>query len=335
MSILATDLQAFLPAAVTANPATNGGRMGASAINLNAKNNVFPDVSAALRASGGVRWRKLFLANRNAENVAVQSTLVLMNAPTVYDDYAYFVPGTHEDFESGVSGDIYGCALLSQNAAAGANSVTVALEDAALAPMLTTGREILITNRTDFANTTGNVGTEEFHRIASVSVSGLIATITLEATLANAYTVAAASRICTVYRPAQLAQPQLEGWSESGSGTYDKTGFPVLLTNQGAIRQAWDIVYQSATNFTISGDTLGALGTFETSANAAPAPAGGQPYFTLKADGHGSGHAAGDRISFTTSPAAVPVWIRHSVPAGITDYGLTDIPISWQLEGES
>ena len=95
------------------------------------------------------------------------------------------MPGTHEDFESGVSGDIYGCALLSQNAAAGANSVTVALEDAALAPMLTTGREILITNRTDFANTTGNVGTEEFHRIASVSVSGLTATITLDATLAK------------------------------------------------------------------------------------------------------------------------------------------------------
>ena len=57
--------------------------------------------------------------------------------------------------------------------------------------------------------------------------------------------------------------------------------------------------------------------------------------FRSKADGHGSGHAAGDRISFTTSPAAVPVWIRHSVPVGITDYGLTDIPISWQLEGES
>ena len=81
----------------------------------------------------------------------------------------------------------------------------------------------------------------------------------------------------------------------------------MLLANQGAIRQAWEIIYQSAINFTISGDTLGALGTFETLANAAPAPAGGQPYFTLKADGHGSGHAAGDRISFTTSPAAVPV----------------------------
>lgn len=332
MSILDSDLQAFLPASVSNDPASNGGRMSNKSISLNAKNNVFPDVSRAQRTSGATRWRKLFLANRNVENLAVQSTFVVLDKPTVYGDFALFRPGTHEDFESAISGATYGCALLAQDAAAGATTLTLALEAASLSAMLAAGREILVTARADFKSSSG---AEEFAQIASVSTSGLQATVTLSAALANAYTVAAGARVCTVYRPAQPATPALTDWTESGSGSYDRANFPVVLTNVGTIRQAWTITYQSATSFTVSGDVLGVLGTFETSADAAPAPAGGEPYFRLRSGGHGTGHANGDTITFTTSPAAVPIWVQSAIPTGLDEFGMSDIPISWSVEGET
>ena len=338
MSILASDLIAFASATVSDNPATNGGRPAASPLSLNAKNNAFPDVGSAVIEAGGRAWRKLFLCNASTDNSAGTAARVLLDKPTSYGDYAYFLPGTMEDVESGISASapIYGAALLSADAAAGATQITCALEDAALAPMFAAGRRIVLSTRSGYENTTSSVGVEETAEIASVSTSGTTATLTLTKGLANAYTVAAGARASVIYAPGTTIAPALTNWQESGSGTYDQSA--IVLSNRGTIRQAWTIAYTSATSYTLTGDTLGLVGTYETTADAAPANpatyAGGAPYLTIPASGHVAGHAAGDTITFVTSPAAIPIWVSRVVPAGTTDMGMSDIPICWSIESE-
>ena len=336
MSIIASDLIAFASATISDNPATNGGRPAATPISLSAKNNIFPDVGSAVRESGGRAWRKLFLCNASADNSPGTALNVLLDKPTAYGDYAYFVPGTMEDVESGISASapMYGAALLSADAAAGATQITCALENATLAPMFAAGRRIIVSTRSGYENTTSSVGVEETAEIASVSTSGTITTLTLTSGLTNAYTVSAGGRVSVIYAPGTTLTPTLTDWQETGSGTYDQS--LIVLSNRGTIRQAWTIAYISATSFTLTGDTVGLVGTFQTTADAAPANpatyAGGAPYLTIPAAGHGDAHAAGSRITFTTSPAAVAVWVSRVVPAGTQDISMSDIPICWSAE---
>ena len=241
MSIVPSELQAYLSATVSdEDPTANGGAIGDAPMPLSAMNNAFPNVTSAERSGGDRKWRKIFLVNANSELTGV-SPIVVMDKPTAYGDYAYFVPGAAANHESDLTGseDMYGAAALGADAATGATQITLALEDAALAPMLAAGRELLISNRNAFDNTTSTQGAEELREIASVSVSGTTATVTLTAALEHDFTVASGTRASVVYRPAAM-QPGTEN--------------------------------------------------------------------------------------------ATPLWVCAVIPAGTTEYGLTDIPIGWQVE---
>ena len=340
MSILVTDMQAFLSRTVSDTPALNGGRMADTPINLTAKNNGYPDVSSYVREVGtevaGRRWRKVFLANRNAENLKGQYPMVLLDRPTRYGDYAYFIPADHDNFESDIAGTepIYGSALLAADALTGATTIQVTLEDAALAAMLVDSREILISTRSNFENTTSTVGEEAKHTITGTPVvSGLTVTITLDRALAADFLVSSGARASTVYRPAADVAPTITDWTESGTGNFDETNYPLRLNNTGTIRQDWTLTYQGADSFVLAGDTLGALGTFSTTADAAPLnTVNGKPLLTIPKEGHGSSHVSGDTITFKTLPSAIPVWVNNVIPPNTTEYGLTDIAICWSME---
>lgn len=340
MSILVTDLQAFLSRSVSSVPAQNGGRMADTPISLTAKNNAFPDPSSHLREVGtevgGRRWRKIFLANRNQENLRGQYPMVLLDRPTQYGDFAYFIPADHDNVESDITNaePMYGAALLAQNAHKDATTIQVTLEDAFLAAMLQDGREILLSTRANFENTTSTVGVEEKHTINGAPVlSGLTATITLGRALGADFHVSAGARISVVYRPAGDVAPALTDWAESGTGDFDETNHPIRLDNTGCIRQVWTLTYQGPDSFVLSGDTLGALGSFPTSADAAPLnSSNGKPLLTIPKEGHGSGHVNGDVITFKTAPAAIPIFVNNVIPPHTSEYGLTDIAIGWSME---
>ena len=326
MSIIANDMAAFLSAEVSDDdPAANGGRPADAPMSLSAKNNAYPDVNSAQRSAGDRRWRKIFLANLNGQNLAGEAGLVIMDNHTAYGDYCYFTPATMEDYESDLTGDepMYGAALFAADAAAGATQISLALEDAALAPMLEVGREILLSTRNAFENTASTVGVEEMHSIAAVTVSGTTASVTLAAPLEHDFAVENGARASVVYRP-QDQEPRVTDWSGGGAS-------PVVLSNRGTIRQRWTISFTSAATYELAGDTVGGLGTFQVAANAAPvnpaAWASGAPYLTIPADS-----LIGHTITFYTSPAMTPIWVNNVIPAGTTEYGLTDVGIGWQVE---
>ena len=339
MSILTSELIAFPAAHVSAtDPTANGGRPADEPLPLNRKNNVFPDVNSAARAAGGTRRRKVFLANHNPDDLPGEAVMVIMDKITPYDDFGYFVPGDYDDFESDLTGDepMHGAAVLQDPAEAGADLLTVALESGEQGRMFAEGGELLVSSRSAFDNVSGTAGVEELVTIGSRSFQGTgntVCILRLNRPLENAF--AAGSRVSTVYRPPDLA-PTLTGWTETGSGTYDRAAHPVGLSNRGTIRQKWTITYTSATTFTAAGDDVGPLGTFQTSAECAPVNpanvANGAPYFRLAAAGHGDGHAAGDKIEFWTSPASCPIWLVNAIPPGLSAYGLSELPIGWQVE---
>lgn len=330
MSITTNDMQAFLSAEVSDDdPAANGGRPADTTMPLSTKNNAFPDVNSAQRTAGERRWRKIFLANLNNQNLAGEAVMVVQDNPTAFGDYAYFTPADWDEHESDLTGNepMYGTANLALDAAAGASLIDLALEDAALAAMLAAGREILVTSRSAFENTSSTVGVEELHTITSVAVSGTTATVGLAEPLAHDFAVSAGARASVVYRPPDQ-RPQVTDWNLPWA-------CPVQLGNRGTIRQRWTLTYINTSTFELSGDTVGNLGEFSILQPCAPtnpaAWAAGAPYLTIPANGMPSG-TAGESITFTTSPAMTPIWVNNTIPAGTAEYGPTDVGIGWQVE---
>lgn len=346
MSITANDMQAFLSAEVSdTDPAANGGPPADAPMPLASKNNAYPDVNSRQRERGVRRWRKIFLANLNSADLVGEAVMVLMDAPTAYGDYAYFLPAGFEDHESDITvtgyGAPYGTALLRIDADAGSNALQITLEHESLFDMLAAGREIVVSTRQSFENQSSTIGVEEIHTIQSAVIThqGVMgdaeATVTTSAPLEHDFKVADNARISTVYRPPDQRASVTE-WTAGGDP-------PVSVGNRGTIFETWTLrfVGESAstppTSFDLSGARLGSLGSFAVDAECAPvnpaAWAAGAPYFTIQANAFASlEYASGRAVSFVTTPAMTPIWVNNVIPAGTREYGLTEVPIMWQVE---
>ncbi len=161
-------------------------------------------------------------------------------------------------------------------------------------------------------------GNEEFATIATggVSYTGSVATLTLTAGLTNAY-AAASTRVASVLQPGNIIG-SVSNWVEtSAAGTYDEVTYPLLVDSIGGISQLWTLTFSSATAFSVSGDTVGSVGSGDTATDFQPSnPDFTKPYFNLRAAGWGGTWANGDTITFRTDPAATPLWLKQVVPAG-------------------
>lgn len=111
-------------------------------------------------------------------------------------------------------------------------------------------------------------------------------------------------------------------WSDALIGAviianFNEALYPIVVTNAGAIRERWVLIFTNTTNFRIIGESVGEIGTGNTSTNAAPVnPATGAPYFTLPALGWGSGWASGNCLRFNTDACGTPFWTVRTVLQG-------------------
>lgn len=113
------------------------------------------------------------------------------------------------------------------------------------------------------------------------------------------------------------------------TGTFNATG-NLLLTNRDAITERWALKFTSATQFVVIGETLGQLaGTYSISADCAPLnPYTGQPYFTLKAAGFGSGWATGNAIRLNTVGAQAAAWLLRCIRPGADALALDQVRVA-------
>lgn len=115
-------------------------------------------------------------------------------------------------------------------------------------------------------------------------------------------------------------------WSDSLEGNtttaqYNEVQYPIIVANNGAIEERWALIFTSATEFDIVGETVGVIGTGTTT--GAPGsyvspmnPQAGQPYFSIETDGFGGGWATGNVIRFNTESANAPIWVARTTLPG-------------------
>lgn len=123
----------------------------------------------------------------------------------------------------------------------------------------------------------------------------------------------------------------------SGAGTtaqYNRTTYPLQLVNADAVTERWALIFTSSASGNIVGETAGQIGTFTTAQDAAPVnPLSGQPYFTLKAGGWGSGWGVNNVLRFNTIGPNAPVWVARTVLPGAQ--AITDDSFRLQMRGDA
>lgn len=112
-------------------------------------------------------------------------------------------------------------------------------------------------------------------------------------------------------------------WADSPTSavapaTYNTTLSPIEVTNAGASTERWGLWFTSATAFRIVGEHTGQIGTGDINTDCAPInPATGEPYFTVRALGWGTGWANGNVLRINTVGALCPVWVVRTTQPGI------------------
>lgn len=307
MTVLDSEVK-FYKSATVSDSAANGGRMGILESVTGVAQNVFPDVPETERTAGSTKYRKLFVKIENPNDEALLNTFLFLDQITPADDSMRFFAGTQTDTQNDISSPtLYGVGQLQATVLAGVNVIVVTVEDWA---------EGVIFRDTDTIRISDGVN-EEIHVINGVpSPAGNDITLTLTDNLANGYNsvdtfISSGMDIGTI-------QGNFDSWVEtSGSGTYDEaTPGNVVVDGVGGIEQDWTITFTGPSNYDLVGDTLGAVGSGTTAGNFAPNnPDFTQPYFTILSGGWGGTWANLDTITFTTHPAAEPVWYERTVPA--------------------
>ncbi|WP_295440940.1 hypothetical protein [uncultured Thiodictyon sp.] len=333
MTILTSEIQWRRAALLSDSiPASNGGRMTATPIVSGVKNNLFPDVSQAERSAGIAHWRKAFVAVRSPGADVLLNPKLSIEAPSAGDSYLLLYAGTHDDTQDEVIGRPYGIGVLAAAVGLGDTVLSVAAESAEYSAMsdkpFQSGDLVRIDARADVLS----AGASEYRTIATVTYAGAAMAITLAEGLTGAYDAGAV--VASVLQPDDVACVYADV-ATTGGLTCTPAG-ALALTNLGAIFQTWTVTVTNAATgaLAVSGDLVGAVGTGALGATLAPLnPASGTPYFSLAPGAWGGTPGTGDTLTFSTIPAAVPLWSRRVVPAGAAAIAVDTLAVC--LEGET
>lgn len=95
---------------------------------------------------------------------------------------------------------------------------------------------------------------------------------------------------------------------------YNEVSNPVIVTNKGAITERWAVIFTNTTAYKIIGEQVGQIAIGSTGVDSSPInPATGEPYFTIDADGWGSGWQIGNVYRFNTDGGSTPFWTMRSI----------------------
>jgi len=103
----------------------------------------------------------------------------------------------------------------------------------------------------------------------------------------------------------------------AATATYNRSTYPIAVTNRGAITERWAIRFTSSLAFEVIGENVGVIGTGNTNAVCAPInPNTSAPYFSIDPLGWGAGWATGNVMRLNTIGAMFPVWVVRTVQQG-------------------
>lgn len=115
----------------------------------------------------------------------------------------------------------------------------------------------------------------------------------------------------------------------AATGTYNTVGYPIAVTNAGAVTEKWVLRFKTTQTFDIIGEHVGVVG--EGSINTLTAPINaitGEPYFSIAAAGWGTLWSIGNIVRINTVGAMFPIWMVRTVqqgPEAAADYSFLTI----------
>jgi len=333
MSIVAAELIWRKPAEVS-DASTNGGRMTSTVIPSGVKNNIWPDVPQSERTAGSTKYRKVFIHAANDSDLTLIAPRVFVFSPTPGDDRVAIFPATQSNQQSAITGaeQKYGAGTLNATVSAAATTITVLVEAAADA-LFVAGMKVRISDK----QTINGSGNEEYRTISGSAPTyvGNVCTFTITAGLTNGYSNATPTYVSGVYEPGDV-KATVSNWVETGSGTYDESGYPVGLDSIASIEQTWTLTFTDATHYSLSGNTVGSVVASQSiGSNFSPPNAdySNKPYFTLLAAGFGGTWTTNNTIVFQTHPASIPLWYKRVIPAGANSLSGNKVIVA--IDGES
>jgi len=298
---------------VMLDTSSGGGRMSSSLVASGVRNNIFPDVLETERVNGSTKYRKVFFKVENAQNTVLADSRVYLALPTTGEDYITMFEGTQTDTQADLTGSErnYGGAQLVNDLTAGDTQLVVEVEHTDIAnEIFQTGDSIWIGGSVD----------EELHEnITVVSVTDKQITIQLQDGDAIQHDFTASDTHVSSLLVLGDIGVGLENFTvNSTNGTYDNTNNPIQLNSVGTVFDNWTITFTSDSDFTCEGEYTGNVGSGYITADFSPDnPDFSTPYFTIPSAGWGGTFAANDTVTFTTIPAAKPVWLKRVVVPGM------------------
>lgn len=337
MSISSSQMVFRKPDTVS-DSASNGGVMTFNQIVSGVKNNLWNDIFESERLAGSTKYRKMFMQvnnnEANGDNVGLDlvAPRLFIETRTPGDDTVTIFLGTQSDTQSAISGseDKFGMGTLVNTVSDGVSQIVVNVEDigGSEAILFRDGEKIRISDKTSISDSGNN---EEYHTITGTpTVLANEVTIDIVGSLANGY--AAGAKVSSVIEPGDV-QAAISGYSlTSTSGTHSDAG---IATDQtGTVQDTWTVTFTSATAFDVVGAATGSVGSGTVGSDFSPTnnDTGGN-YFRLLSTEWGGTFAPAETVVFTTSPAAIPIWVRRDVPAGATTLTANSVIIA--CDGES
>lgn len=322
--MLSTDLKVYRALA--------NGRISTNQVNSGVVQNVFAHVTSAQRAAGLTDYVKTWWKVADAAGGVLLDPEAYQDAPTKSagdDDYVvmWLSSARTANDQATLAAEAaaapkFGSAVLAADVTAGAMSVDVAVKHANMLPgaadeIFRDGEPVRIcSNSTAIATD----GVEETLTLAgdAVLVSGLTVRLTFTSAVANSFTANGVTRCSSLIKTADV-QPSVSGFTvtTAGDGAYDVASYPLILDNIGTPEEDLSFDFTDATNFALTGDTLGAMGAGNKGADFSPNnPDFSRPYLTLEAGGFSGTWAAGDKITCSVHPAAIPIGQKRVVKAG-------------------
>lgn len=110
-------------------------------------------------------------------------------------------------------------------------------------------------------------------------------------------------------------------WSDvpgvPATGTYNDVLAPIEVSNVGASTERFALRFTNTAAFQVIGEHVGVIATGTINEDCSPInPATGEPYFTIRTLGWGTGWATGNILRINTVGALFPLWVVRTIQQG-------------------
>jgi len=302
---------------------SNGGTMTHIQIPSGSLNSLFKAIMQPVRVAGYRGWRKCFVHAAHPSNEGMGEIRVHLYEFPAGDANVFLHLGTQTDVEDDLSANprLHGIGVLRQVAVVGSTSVTITTQGGTY-QAFQVGDVIRIFNYVDETDITGS---EAYRTVTEATWNGDDVELSFSEPLSEEFTtvrdvggVEVTTRVASCITQTVLKGSVVAGpIATSATGSVESTGENEIVVDAvGGVADNYTITFSSGSAFSCTngaGDNIGSGNRSSVFQPLNPHFAG-RPYFILPPEFWQGTWAAGDTLTFSTEPPAIPLWYYLDLP---------------------